>query len=459
LREENGASPGGIGGAAGPELGDVNGDGNSPVNADVPYVSQAENADNLRNYWRHDLDATLGWLAHIPPADYEKRLERFRHCYGRIVEMARDSRTRLEIREAFSKVWNRWRRRSPALYPEELREQIFTEAEIEREVWAIGWGRIANLPLFEPPMAAEVAAMLSKHRGRDRFVAWLTCHPHLLAEVIPHLQDRDVPRDLVLFVYKFVLVAVREPEKLAAFRLEYPDVFNRLKRPLLREAQARVDALNGGTTVIINEEPAVDEPVKPAVIEVAPPAASSLPPDDQEQRPADAIGLGLYVPDLPPNVRVQYVDAIAGLLEHERAPVGPPEIEEELSPALPAAEERRPRRAIDIASGNANYGWPVFPCDPKTKKPLTPREKDPKTGKPIDGTGWRKQATTNFGIIRHWWAEYPKALVGIPTCEAIGAFVLEIDVADKAGNVYTTVEAQIAAVEAELGVNCHLPCG
>jgi hypothetical protein len=61
LREENGASPGGIGGAAGPELGDVNGDGNSPVNADVPYVSQSENTDNLRNYWLHDLDATLGW--------------------------------------------------------------------------------------------------------------------------------------------------------------------------------------------------------------------------------------------------------------------------------------------------------------------------------------------------------------------------------------------------------------
>jgi hypothetical protein len=451
MRISDGSGLGGVSGAAGPEPGDVNGGGNSPVNADIPYDSQAENTDNLRDYWRHDLDATLGCLVRIPPAEYEKRLKGFRQGYGRIVEMARDARARLEIRGAFSKVWKRWRRRSVANYPESLRDQIFAEAEIEREVWAVGWGSVANLPLFKPPMLAEADAMLAEHSGRDRFVAWLTARPHLLPEVIPHLQDRDVPRDLLLFVYRLVLVALREPDKLTAFRLEYRDVFDRLKRPLMREAQSRVDALNAGKSAVTNEETAVDEPVRPTAIEVAPPAApSSSLPDDEEKLSADALVLGTHIPNFLPDVLGEYMDATAGLVEHEPAPVGRAEIEEELPP--PAAEESPPPRPIDVAFGNAKYGWPVFPCDPKTKKPLTPRDRDPKTGKPIDGTGWRKQATTSFGIIRYWWAEYPNAMTGTPTGEAIGAFVLEIDVADKDGNVYTTVAAQIAAIEAELGV-------
>ncbi len=131
MRQGNRASPGGVGGAAGPEPGDVNGGGNGPVNAEIPYISQAENTDNLRDYWKRELDTTLGWLVRIPPVDYEKRLKRFRRGYGRFIEMARNPRAHPEIREVFSKVWNRWRRRSPTLYPEELRDQIFTEAEIE----------------------------------------------------------------------------------------------------------------------------------------------------------------------------------------------------------------------------------------------------------------------------------------------------------------------------------------
>jgi hypothetical protein len=155
LRQGNCASPGGVGDAAGPEPGDVNGGRNSPANADIPYDSQAENTDNRRHYWRHDLDATLGWLVRIPPAGYEKRLKHFRCGYRRIAEMARDPRARLEIRGAFSKVWKRWRRRSVANYPESLRDQIFAEAEIECEVWAVGWGRVVNdaldLPGFKSP--------------------------------------------------------------------------------------------------------------------------------------------------------------------------------------------------------------------------------------------------------------------------------------------------------------------
>jgi hypothetical protein len=406
LPDVDGSDPNGVGGAAASEPGFGMDGGYSPVHADTQPASQAENGA-FHDYCRHDLDATLGWLVRMPPAEHEKRLTCFRRGYGLIFETARDPRVHPKIREAFSKVWKRWRRRSPALYPEELRDQIFAEAEIERDVWTVGWGRVANLPLFQPPMLAEADAMLEKYRGRDEFVAWLMSHPLLLAEVIPHLQDSDVPRDLVLFVYEFVLVALREPDKLTAFQLEYRGVFKRLEKPLVREAQTHVDALNASKTAITKEEPAVGEPARPIASEIAPPAASSLPPDDEEQPWANG---------------------------------------------TPAVEENPPRRSIDTAFENANFGWPVFPCDPKTKKPLTPREKDPKTGKPINGTGWRMQATTDFGVIRYRWGEDPNAMVGIPTGEVIGAFVLEIDVADKDGNVYTTVTAQTAAIEAELGV-------
>lgn len=45
--------------------------------------------------------------------------------------------------------------------------------------------------------------------------------------------------------------------------------------------------------------------------------------------------------------------------------------------------------ALDYAA----RGWPVFPCNPRTKKPLIPRDKDEK-GKPINGTGGLSKAST-----------------------------------------------------------------
>jgi hypothetical protein len=125
LRDGYGSGHDGVSSTVEPEPGGVHCDGDSPVYANSETVSQAEKGDAARDYRRHDLDTTLGRLVRIPPADYEKRLKRFRRDYGRIVEMARDPRAGLEIREAFSKLWNRWRRRSVANYPESLRDQIF----------------------------------------------------------------------------------------------------------------------------------------------------------------------------------------------------------------------------------------------------------------------------------------------------------------------------------------------
>jgi hypothetical protein len=57
---------------------------------------------------------------------------------------------------------------------------------------------------------------------------------------------------------------------------------------------------------------------------------------------------------------------------------------------------------------------PVFPCDPKTKRPLTPH-------------GF-KDASTDPRNIRAWWQVHPSAMIGMPTGEVSGIFVLDVDV-------------------------------
>jgi hypothetical protein len=59
--------------------------------------------------------------------------------------------------------------------------------------------------------------------------------------------------------------------------------------------------------------------------------------------------------------------------------------------------------AAAVALGYAEAGWPVFPCHPETKAPLTEN-------------GF-KDATTNELQIRRWWSRNPKAMVGVPAGE------------------------------------------
>jgi P4 family phage/plasmid primase-like protien len=74
--------------------------------------------------------------------------------------------------------------------------------------------------------------------------------------------------------------------------------------------------------------------------------------------------------------------------------------------------------ALDYAA----RGIPVFPCNPHpdkkqgSKKPLTTR-------------GFY-DATTDPDQIRRWWAKWPEALIGMPTGERSGVFVLDVDVAE-----------------------------
>jgi Bifunctional DNA primase/polymerase, N-terminal len=123
--------------------------------------------------------------------------------------------------------------------------------------------------------------------------------------------------------------------------------------------------------VITNEEPAVDEPVKPTAID-APLAATSLPPDDEEKLSADALALGVYVANLPADELAEYMSAIAGLVERELppgqpAPVARLEIVEESPPLI----EQEPPAASGATS--AVYVEEVESPTPAAVEESTPR--------------------------------------------------------------------------------------
>ena len=69
----------------------------------------------------------------------------------------------------------------------------------------------------------------------------------------------------------------------------------------------------------------------------------------------------------------------------------------------------------DAAVGYATRGWPVFPCRPAAKQPLTRH-------------GF-KDATTDIATITRWWQQWPDANIGVAT-GAPGPDVLDVDVKD-----------------------------
>lgn len=80
----------------------------------------------------------------------------------------------------------------------------------------------------------------------------------------------------------------------------------------------------------------------------------------------------------------------------------------------------------------AKHGWPVFPCRPREKRPLTEH-------------GF-KEATTDQTVIRKWWEQWPDANIGVPTGGASGLLVIDLD--KKAG---IDGEATLAALVAKHG--------
>ncbi len=90
--------------------------------------------------------------------------------------------------------------------------------------------------------------------------------------------------------------------------------------------------------------------------------------------------------------------------------------------------------ALELALDYADKGWPVFPCRPANKQPLT--------------THGFKDASMDPEKIREWWSSNPDAMIGVPTGSRSGVWVLDVDV--KGGDGH----AELAALEAE---NDNLP--
>ena len=74
----------------------------------------------------------------------------------------------------------------------------------------------------------------------------------------------------------------------------------------------------------------------------------------------------------------------------------------------------RPGRPGETARRLAGAGWPVFPCVPGGKRPLTRH-------------GFR-DATTSQEHISQWWGRWPQANIGLPTGQISGFEVVDIDV-------------------------------
>jgi bifunctional DNA primase/polymerase-like protein/AAA domain-containing protein len=83
---------------------------------------------------------------------------------------------------------------------------------------------------------------------------------------------------------------------------------------------------------------------------------------------------------------------------------------------------------LEEALRHAERGWPVFPCDPATKKPLV---KD-----------WPNTSSTDEVQIRAWWEQWPYAMIGCATGRRAGFFALDIDFdAEKGLDGYATLAA------------------
>lgn len=68
-----------------------------------------------------------------------------------------------------------------------------------------------------------------------------------------------------------------------------------------------------------------------------------------------------------------------------------------------------------VARNLARKGYKVFPCDPATKRPMP-------------GIKWRNEATTDLKRVKALWQKWPDAMPGLPTGEANGVSVIDLDV-------------------------------
>lgn len=88
--------------------------------------------------------------------------------------------------------------------------------------------------------------------------------------------------------------------------------------------------------------------------------------------------------------------------------------------------ERRTATPLDHALELARCDIPVFPCHPGD---VPDDPDDPKRKKPLTKHGF-KDASPDVRQVRRWWAQWPNALVGVPTGSPSGLLVIDIDFPD-----------------------------
>lgn len=81
--------------------------------------------------------------------------------------------------------------------------------------------------------------------------------------------------------------------------------------------------------------------------------------------------------------------------------------------ATRAPESQGKATMLEAAQKWARRGYPVFPCDQKTKAPLT-------------GNGF-KDASTNLDQVSRWWKAHPLAMIGLPTGKVSGLWAVDLD--------------------------------
>ena len=72
------------------------------------------------------------------------------------------------------------------------------------------------------------------------------------------------------------------------------------------------------------------------------------------------------------------------------------------------------RTILDAALHYTRRGLPVFPLNPLNKHPYL--------------AGGFKVATTTEQVVRDWWQQFPKAMIGMPTGTASKLWVVDVDV-------------------------------
>ncbi len=300
-------------------------------------TTQASDCDAIYlKHWRRDLEITLYHLTRIPPAKRDERLKQFRKDYAFTLEQwvsaIRDPQVRLDTlaegKAEFCKLWKRWCRRSVVLYPEHLRDQLLSEGEglsagyiRKRKLGLIDWG-VARRPFGRwtgPSMPSNAAGALHKYRGTDRWCAHFTKDPHLVRDIVPHVDDDDFPPDLLPIMQEFALLAVRDTTALDDFWTRHQDLQHRLFDPLIAEYLAGTAVREQPTRAVeeFPQEPHREEPVSPTG-GLLPTLVPVGPHDGQQQPPSppasfNSVDAEEQLPAPPPEPRDEPSDVVEQL--------------------------------------------------------------------------------------------------------------------------------------------------